>query len=109
MKSVFIYFLNETFALLVQSFQVHNRAVGGSENSGMPVLYGGHNQPPLVEIGLTDLPKFGGAMAPPAPPGTTGLHNMYVINLNTRHMGKKFILIEVAKKIGKIFQFFWSY
>ena len=38
MKSVFIYFLNETFALLVQSFQVHN---------------------------------------------------MYVINLNTRHMGKK--------------------
>jgi hypothetical protein len=27
----------------------------------------------LVEIGLTDLPKNGGAMAPPAPPGTTGL------------------------------------
>ena len=49
------------------------RAVGGSENSGVPVLYGGHNLPPLVEIGLTDLPKFGGAMAPPAPPGTTGL------------------------------------
>ena len=68
------------------------RAVGGSENSGVPVLYGGHNLPPLVEIGLTDLPKFGGAMAPPAPPGMTGLqlytdilrlsdwcHNMYLI------------------------------
>ena len=39
----------------------------------MPVLFGGHNQPPLVEIGLTDLPKSGVAMAPPAPPGTTGL------------------------------------
>ena len=52
---------------------VYFRAVGGSENSGVPVLYGGHNLPPLVEIGLTDLPKFGGAMAPPAPPGTTGL------------------------------------
>jgi hypothetical protein len=42
----------------------------------VPVLYGGHNLPPLVEIGLTDLPKFGGAMAPPAPPGTTGLINV---------------------------------
>jgi hypothetical protein len=52
-----------------------NRAVGGSENSGVPVLFVGHNLPPLVEIGLTDLPKFGGAMAPPAPPGTTGLQN----------------------------------
>ena len=49
------------------------RAVGRSENPGVPVLFGGHNLPPLVEIGLTDLPKFGGAMAPPAPPGTTGL------------------------------------
>ena len=27
--------------------------------------------PPLVEIGLTDLPKSGCAMAPPAPPGNT--------------------------------------
>ena len=39
----------------------------------MPVLFDGHNLPPLVEIGLTDLPKSGGAMAPLAPPGTTGL------------------------------------
>ena len=27
----------------------------------MPVLFGGHNLPPLVEIGLTDLPKSGSA------------------------------------------------
>ena len=27
----------------------------------------------MVEIGLTDLPKSGDAMAPPAPPGTTGV------------------------------------
>ena len=26
----------------------------------MPVLLGGHNLPPLVEIGLTDRPKTGG-------------------------------------------------
>jgi hypothetical protein len=46
------------------------RAVGISENPGVPVLFGGHNLPHLVEIGLTDLPK---SVAPPAPPGTTGL------------------------------------
>jgi hypothetical protein len=28
-----------------------------SENPGVPVSYGGHNQLPLVDIGLTDLPK----------------------------------------------------
>ena len=33
------------------------KAVGRSENPGMPVFFGGHNLPPLVEIGLTDLPK----------------------------------------------------
>ena len=29
----------------------------------MPVSFGGHNLPPLVEIGLTDLPKSEVAMA----------------------------------------------
>ena len=53
---------------------LYDRAVGRSENPGVPVLFGGHNLPPLVEIGLTDMSKFGGAMAPPAPPGTTGLY-----------------------------------
>ena len=36
-------------------------AVGGSENPGVPVLFGGHNLLPLVEIELTDLPKSRGA------------------------------------------------
>ena len=27
-------------------------AVGRSENPGVPVLFGGHNLPPLIEIGL---------------------------------------------------------
>ena len=35
------------------------RAVGRSENSGVPVLFRRHNLPPLVEIGLTDQPKIG--------------------------------------------------
>ena len=48
-----------------------HRAVGGSENTGVPLIFGGHNLPHLVEVGLTDLPKSGVAMAPPAPPGTT--------------------------------------
>ena len=46
---------------------------GKSEIPGVPVIYGGHNLLPLVEIGLTDLPKSGVVMAPPATPGTTGL------------------------------------
>ena len=40
-------------------FFVQCRAVGRSENPGVPVLFGGHNLSPLVEIGLTDLPKSG--------------------------------------------------
>ena len=44
------------------------RAVGRSENPGVPIVIWGHNRRPLVEIGLTDLSKSGGAMAE-----TTGL------------------------------------
>ena len=51
----------------------HIRAVARSENLGGHVILGGENVPPLVEIGLTDLPKSGGARAPPAPPLATGL------------------------------------
>ena len=53
------------------------RAVGSSVSPGVPVLFGGYNLPHLVEIELTDLPESGGAMAPPAPPGTTPLLCMY--------------------------------
>ena len=49
------------------------RAVARSENLGGHIVLGGDNVPPLVEIGLTDLPKSGGAQAPPAPPLATGL------------------------------------
>ena len=52
---------------------IYHRAVGRSENPGVPVLFGGHDLFPLVEIELTDLLKSGGVMEPPAPPGTTGL------------------------------------
>ena len=36
--------------------------VGRCENLGVPVLFGGHNLPPLIEIWLTDLPKYGGSI-----------------------------------------------
>ena len=49
------------------------RAIARSENPGGHVVLGGDNVPPLVEIGLADLPKSGGARAPPAPPLATGL------------------------------------
>ena len=38
----------------------------GLKIRGGPVVLGGDNVAPLVEIGLTDLPKTGGAKAPPA-------------------------------------------
>ena len=47
----------------------HFRAVGKSENPEVPVLFGGHNLPPLVEIVLSDLPKSDTPM--------TGI-NMYI-------------------------------
>ena len=47
------------------------RAVGRSENPGVSVLFGGHNLPPLVEIGLTDLPESGGT------PVTQAFHNAF--------------------------------
>ena len=43
-------------------------AVARSENRGGLVVLGGDNVPPLVEIGLTDLPKNVGAEAPQPPP-----------------------------------------
>ena len=51
------------------------RAVERSENPGGLVVMGGDNVPPLVEIGLTDLPKTwgGGAKALPAPKLATPL------------------------------------
>ena len=49
------------------------RAVGRSKNPGVSVLFGGHNLPPLVEIGLIDLPIYVVAIAPPATPGPTGM------------------------------------
>ena len=52
---------------------IRDRAVGRSENPGVPVLFGGHNLPPLVKIGLNELPKPGGTMITPATPGTTPL------------------------------------
>ena len=56
----------------------NNRAVARSENPWGHVVLGGDNVPPLVEIGLTDLPKSGGgARAPPAPPLVTGLLVIY--------------------------------
>ena len=41
-----------------------DKVVGRSENPRVPVLFGGLNLPPLVEIGLTDLPKSWGTIAP---------------------------------------------
>ena len=49
-----------------------------TENPEGHIVLGGDNVPHLVEIGLSDLPKTGGARAPPAPPLATGLRSVRV-------------------------------
>ena len=46
----------------------HDRAVGRSENPEVTVLFGGNDLSPLVQIGLTDLPKSGGCYGTPGTP-----------------------------------------
>ena len=43
-----------------------NRAIGRSENPGPVVIWWAYSRLLLVDIGLTDLPKSGDAMALPA-------------------------------------------
>ena len=66
------------------------RVVGRSENPGVPVIFGGHNLPPLVEIGLTA----------PALPGTTGL-NTEVNDYNKTTQGQTLQAYEPAKSIAQ--------
>ena len=58
----------------------HTRAVRRSENPNVPVVIRWVLSVPLVEIGLTDVPKSGGAMAPPVPAGTTPLYTLIYIS-----------------------------
>ena len=82
------------------------RAVGRSENPGVPVLFGGHNLPPLVEIGLTDLPKFGGAMAPGTPrddrpeKGREGHRNLKKAATDNKKTTKAAVDVKAALKVA---------
>ena len=69
---------NVKFKSKSSRYNVHNRAVGRSENPEVPVLFGGHNLSPF-DIGLTDLPKSWGIMAPLAPPRTKGTVTVFFI------------------------------
>ena len=60
----------------------HSSAVARFENPGGLVVLGGDNVSPLVEIGLTDLPKSGGATASA---GMTGLRSMYYLFMHLLH------------------------
>ena len=92
--------------LFVWFIYLVHRAVGRSENPGVPLLFDEHTLSPLVEIGLNDLPKSWGAMAPPAPPETTPLvqkHSSQGLNKHlSNRMGPPSIsnpLIEIDKVI----------
>ena len=58
------FFLQSSGAL--SSGQPNSRDAPRVKNPGGQVVLGGDNVSPLVEIGLTDPPKSGGAAAPPA-------------------------------------------
>ena len=65
--------------IIFSLYQSYHRAVGRSENSGVPVLFGRHNLPSPVGIGLTDLPNIGGALAPPVPASLKYIVTMFKI------------------------------
>ena len=78
--------LTDFFARIYSLF----RAVARSENPGGLVVLGGDNVLPLVEIGLTDLPKSGGAMAPHGTPSTTPLPLKVISKIGLEaHKGKQ--------------------
>ena len=64
--------LVHTYLALLETEKFIYRAVARSENPGGLVVMGGDNVPTLVEIGWIDLPKTGGAKAPPALPACHG-------------------------------------
>ena len=73
-----VYSRLDDFQYVLTYLHMWSRAVARSENPGGLVVLVGDNVPPLVEIGLADLIKSGGARAPPAPPLATGLRSPIV-------------------------------
>ena len=72
-----MYISGETFLFLFH-FSLHSTLCSTGPSQGLKirgghVILGGDNVPSLVEIGLTTLPKSGGARTPPTPPLATGL------------------------------------
>ena len=76
-----------------------SRAVGRPENPWVPVLCGGNNLLPLVEIRLTDLSKSEGGHGTPAPRGTTCL--IIVVGSKTKHQR-----LDAMNLAGDYFYFF---
>ena len=72
-KSVRLYVIATYIEIFAQQLMWANLdylAVGRSENSGVQVLFGRHNLPSPVRIGLTDLPNI----EAPSPPIPVSLH-----------------------------------
>ena len=82
---LFYWFFCDTF-FLKPGYRWHYwlRAVGRSENPGVPVVIRWAWSVPLVERGLTDPPKSGDAMATLAPPGTTPLLSSKLLKVHIK-------------------------
>ena len=70
-----IYLHTYVLILLVLLIMILSKDVVRFSNPGRLAVMWCHNLPPVVGIGLTELPNSGGAKAPPAPLLTTALIN----------------------------------
>jgi hypothetical protein len=66
----------------------------------VPVLFGGHNLPTLVEIWLPDLPKFGGAMAPGTPRDSRSASDRLLKKIKTDIQNPKFHMSKLLSYQG---------
>ena len=66
---------------LLENKSTYFRPVARSENPGGLVVLWWAYSAPLVEIGLTEMSKTGGAEAPPAPTGDSPVFNFNIANV----------------------------
>ena len=67
------YIITQIACLLLTEIIFLTRDAASSKNTWEPVVIGRATSAPLVQIGLTDLQKTAGAIAPPTPPTPASL------------------------------------
>ena len=79
--------------------RMHHRDAPRVKNPGGQVVLGGDNVSPLVEIGLTDPPKSGGRLPPPASHLAACLVAIQVL-IDYRHTMTEFVVRVLLQNFG---------